>query len=91
MDALNAVQFEWTAGQMTKNGCDAWFSKLLEFQTIHGTLHFLGNDRKNFPKLAYWCYYAKKTAINVLTNKSKNDVFAIPRCNMRVEIGLVPS
>jgi hypothetical protein len=51
----------------------------------------LGDDKHNFPKLAYWSYHATKTVINVLTNKSKNAVFTLPRCEMLVDIGLVPS
>jgi hypothetical protein len=34
---------------------------------------------------------AKKTAIKVLTNTSKNAVFTLSRCNMLVEISIVPS
>jgi hypothetical protein len=91
VDALNVVQFEWTAGQITNKVFAAWFAELLEFQNIHGTLQFVGDDRNNFPKLTYWCYYAKKTDINVLTNKSKNAVFALPLCKMIVDIGIVTS
>jgi hypothetical protein len=42
------------------------------------------------PSLAYWYYCAWKTAITVLTNKSKHAEFTIHRYKMLVDLGLVP-
>jgi hypothetical protein len=90
VDALNGIQFELTAGQITQKGFDGWVAELLEFQNIHGTLQISGDEKNNPPKLAYWSYYAKKTAINVLINKSKSVVSILPRCNTLVDISLIP-
>jgi hypothetical protein len=91
MDALKAIDFEWTASQIPKGDFDARFAELLDFKNTHGTVLCYGDDKKNFPKLAYWSFYAKNTAIKVLTNKGKIAVFTVSRCKMLVGIGLVPN
>jgi hypothetical protein len=29
--SLNGINFEWTAGQITKKGFEGWFAKLVEY------------------------------------------------------------
>jgi hypothetical protein len=91
LDALKTIEFQWAAGQIPKGDFDARFAELLEFKNTHGTVLFYGDDKKNFPNLAYWSFYAKYTAIKVLTNKGNTYVFTISRCNMLVDTCIVPN
>jgi hypothetical protein len=91
MGALTAIDAKCTAGQISKGDFDARFDELLDFKNIHGTVILYGDDKKNFPKLAYWSFYAKNTAIKVLTNNGKQYVLAVSRCNMLVDIGIFPN
>jgi hypothetical protein len=67
--SLNGINFEWTAGQITKKGFEGWFVELVEYQKQNGTVEVLGDNNKKNPQLAKWGNYARRTAIAVLTNK----------------------
>jgi hypothetical protein len=86
--SLNGINFEWTAGQITKKGFEGWFAKLVEYQKQNGTVEFLG-DHKKKPQLAKWGNFTRRTVIAVLTNKKNNAEFTPQRCKMCVDIGLV--
>jgi hypothetical protein len=89
-NSLNGINFEWTAGQITKKGFEGWFAELLEYQKRNGTVEVLGDNNKKNPQLVKWGNYARRTAIAVLKNKEKNAEFTLLRCKMLVDIGLVP-
>jgi hypothetical protein len=40
-------------------------------------LFILGDDKKNFPKLAPWTCYAKSTATEVINKEATNSVFTL--------------
>jgi hypothetical protein len=69
--SLNGINFEWTAGQITKKGFEGRFAKLVEYHKQNGTVEVLGDNIKKNPQLA------------VLTNKKKmqsllfNDVICL--------------
>jgi hypothetical protein len=44
--SLNGINFELTAGQITKKGFEGWFSKLVEYQKQNGTFEVLGQNKK---------------------------------------------
>jgi hypothetical protein len=44
---LNGINFEWTAGQITKKGFKGWFAELLEYQKKNGTVQVLEDNKKN--------------------------------------------
>jgi hypothetical protein len=88
--SLNGIKFEWTAGQITKNGFEGWFAELVEYHTQNGTVEVLGQNKKQNPQLAKWGNYARRTAIAMLTNKTTNAEFTFQQCKMLVDIGLVP-
>jgi hypothetical protein len=64
--ALNGINFQWTAGQSLRGKFEIRFAKLEESKKTHGTVSFLGEDKKNFPKLASLIFYAKSTSIKVI-------------------------
>jgi hypothetical protein len=41
---LNGINFEWTAGQITKKGFEGWFAKLLEYHKQNGIVQVLGGS-----------------------------------------------
>jgi hypothetical protein len=88
--SLNGINFEWTAGQITKKGFEGWFSELVEYHKQNGNIKVLGDNKKKNPQLAKWGNYARRTAIALLTNNKKNAEFTLQRCKMLVDIGLVP-
>jgi hypothetical protein len=69
--SLNGINFEWTAGHITKKGFKGWFAQLVEYHKQNGTVEVLGENKKQNPQLAKWGNYARKTASAVLTNKKK--------------------
>jgi hypothetical protein len=89
VDALNGIDFQWTIGQSPIGQLKVSFSKLKEFNKTHGTVSFLGEDKKKFLKLAYWIMYAKSTAINMLNKDANKYVFTILRIKKMVDIGIV--
>jgi hypothetical protein len=40
--SLNGINFEWTAGQITKKGFEAWFAELVEYHKQNGKSKFWG-------------------------------------------------
>jgi hypothetical protein len=80
--SLNGINFEFTAGQITKKGFEGWFAELVEYHKQNGTVEILGDNNKNNPQLAKWGNYARRTGIAVLTNKRKNQslLFNDGRC-----------
>jgi hypothetical protein len=52
-NSLNGINYEWTAGQITKKGFEGWFAELVEYN----------------PQLVKGGNHARRTAITVLTNK----------------------
>jgi hypothetical protein len=88
--SLNGINFEWTAVQITKKCFEGWFAELVEYHKQNGTVEVLGETKKMNPHLAKWGNCARRTAIALLMNKKKNEVFIIQRCKMLVDIGLVP-
>jgi hypothetical protein len=47
-------------------------------------------DKKEFPKLASWSFYAKSTAIKVIKKEATNSVFTLVHIKKLVDIGFVP-
>jgi hypothetical protein len=46
--SLNGINFEWTAGQITKKVFEGWFAELVEYHKQNGTVEILGeNKQKN--------------------------------------------
>jgi hypothetical protein len=88
--ALNVIKFEWMTGQSPRGQFDFRFAELEEFKNNHGTTSFLGEYKKNHPKLATWTSYAKSTTIKVLNKEDMNSVFTLVRIKKLVDIGLVP-
>jgi hypothetical protein len=88
--ALNGIDFEWTTGQIPRGQFEVRFAELGEFKNNHGTVYFLGEDKKNFPKLASWTAYVKITAIKVLKKEATNSMFNLLCIKKLVDIGLVP-
>jgi hypothetical protein len=43
---LNGINFEWTAGQITKKGFEGWFAELLEYHKQNGNIQVLGDNKK---------------------------------------------
>jgi hypothetical protein len=79
---LNGINFEWTAGQITKKGFEGWFAELVEYHKQHGTVKVLGENKKRNLQLANRGNYSKRRVIAVLTNKEKNQslLFNNARC-----------
>jgi hypothetical protein len=69
--SLNGINFEWTAGHITKQGFECWFAELVEYHKQNGTVEVLGEKKKQYPQLTKWGNYSWRTAIAVLTNKNK--------------------
>jgi hypothetical protein len=44
--SLNGINFEWTAGQITKKGFKGWFAGLVEYHKQNGTVEILGGNKK---------------------------------------------
>jgi hypothetical protein len=44
--SLNGINFEWTAGQITKKGSEGWFAELLEYASKMARSIFLGRTKK---------------------------------------------
>jgi hypothetical protein len=64
--ALTGIGFEWTTCQNERGQFNVRFAELEEFKNNHGTVSFLGEDKKNNLKLATWTGCAKSTTIKVL-------------------------
>jgi hypothetical protein len=88
--SLNGINFDLTAGQITKKGFEGWFAELVEYHKQNGTVEVFGDNKKKNPQLAKWGNNARRTAIAVLTNKKKNAEFTLQGCKILVDIGLVP-
>jgi hypothetical protein len=43
--SLNGINFEWTAGQITKKGFEGWFAELVEYHMKNGTVEVLGENK----------------------------------------------
>jgi hypothetical protein len=88
--ALNGIKCEWTTGQSQRGQFDVRFAELDDFKNNHGTVYFLGEDKKNFPQLAIWTAYAKSMVIKVLKKEATNSMFTLVRIKKLVDSGLVP-
>jgi hypothetical protein len=45
-NSLNGINFELTAGHITKKGVEGWFAELVEYQKQNGTVEVLGDKKK---------------------------------------------
>jgi hypothetical protein len=70
--ASTGIGFEWTTGQHERGQFDLRFAELEEFKNNHGTVYFIGEDKKNNLKLATWTGYVKSTAIKMLKKEATN-------------------
>jgi hypothetical protein len=53
-DALNGIEFQWIAGQSPRGQVEAKFTELEDFKKTNGTVSFLGEGKKEYPKLPSW-------------------------------------
>jgi hypothetical protein len=91
MDALNAAQFEETAGQFTKKAVMPGLLNSWTSRTYMALSYLWAMTGIISPSWHIGVSMPKKTAIKVLTNKSKDAVLTLPRCKMFVDISLIPS
>jgi hypothetical protein len=89
-DSLEWTHFQWTSGQSPRAQFEVRFAELEEFKKNHGYVYFLGEDKKNFSKLASWKCYANILDIKVLDKEATNSVFTLLCNNNLIGSGLVP-
>jgi hypothetical protein len=76
------------SGSDYQKGFEGWFAELVEDHKQDGTVKVLGENKKQNPQPTKWGNYARRTAIAMLMEKYAE--FTLQRCNMLVDIGLVP-